>query len=67
MINILLNGEPHQVIAPLKLTEFLDEKGYIGQHFAVAIDGEFIPRSQYDRVTLEGGESVEVLSPKQGG
>ncbi|MFC3034104.1 sulfur carrier protein ThiS [Pseudoalteromonas fenneropenaei] len=35
--------------------------------YAVALNGEFIPRSQLADKTLQDGDSIEVLSPIQGG
>ncbi|CAH9054976.1 hypothetical protein PSECIP111951_02708 [Pseudoalteromonas holothuriae] len=35
--------------------------------FAVALNGQFIPRSQCQTTLLSDGDSVELLSPIQGG
>jgi sulfur carrier protein len=34
---------------------------------AVAIDGEVVPRAEWDRVELREGQSVEVVGAVQGG
>ena len=34
---------------------------------AVAINGEFVPRSRYDSVQLKDGDAVEVVAPVGGG
>lgn len=67
MIELKLNGEASRLTQPTRLDAFLVEKGFQGRGFAVALDGDFIPRSRYPEVTLRGGESLEVLSPMQGG
>lgn len=67
MILITLNGEHQDLPVQKQLSEVLSDFGYVGNHFAVALDGAFVPRSQYDSVTLKGGEAIEVLTPKQGG
>lgn len=67
MIELTLNGEASQLAQPMRLDEFLEKNGYQGRGFAVALNGDFVPRSRYDGVTLQGGESLEVLSPMQGG
>ena len=67
MLKLQVNGEPRELDQPCPLTEALTAWGHQGRRFAVAIDGEFVPRGRYDQVTLRGGESIEVLSPMQGG
>ncbi|CAM2008013.1 sulfur carrier protein ThiS [Acanthopleuribacter pedis] len=67
MIELTLNGEAGQLAKPMRLDEFLADRGFHGRGFAVALDGDFVPRSRYADVTLRGGESLEVLSPMQGG
>lgn len=67
MILINVNGAPHNIPNEQPLPDTLEYLGFAGSHFAVAIDGEFVPRGQWQNVTLKGGEALEVLSPKQGG
>jgi thiazole synthase len=38
-----------------------------GRGVAVAVDGDVVPRSEWDATTLAGGQSVEVLAAIQGG
>jgi sulfur carrier protein len=35
--------------------------------YAVAINGQFVPRSQLSAVELKEGDSIDVMSPIQGG
>lgn len=35
--------------------------------FAVAINGDFVPKSNYESVQLKEGDKVDILSPMQGG
>ena len=67
MLNLLVNGESKKVNAPCDLAQALTELGFIGNHFAVAVNGRFVPRSQYEKKPLSGGESLEVLTPMAGG
>ena len=68
MLALKVNGEDRQLEQTGSvLSDVLNELGYQGRHFAVAINGDFVPRSQYDSRQLMGGEDLEVLSPMQGG
>ena len=35
--------------------------------YAVAVNGEFIPQSRHSHVVINEGDSIELLSPIQGG
>ncbi|WP_144393594.1 sulfur carrier protein ThiS [Pleionea sediminis] len=35
--------------------------------FAIAINDNFVPRSQYQTITLKNNDRIELLSPMQGG
>ncbi len=64
-MEVLVNGETAQV-SSTQLVDILKELGFEGD-FAVAIDGEFIPRSMYAEQTLTAGNQLDVLSPIAGG
>ncbi|GAA3924880.1 sulfur carrier protein ThiS [Litoribacillus peritrichatus] len=64
-MEVLVNGETTQVNAT-HLVEVLKELGFEGD-FAVAINGEFVPRSMYAEQTLAEGNQLDVLSPIAGG
>jgi len=66
MVNVVVNGEP-KALRSEALPDALRELGYTGKHFAVAIDGVFVPRGRYDEVRLRDGVRLEALSPIQGG
>ena len=64
---ILVNGEsrePAETVAELLVQLGL---GSEAQGVAVAVDGEVVPRSQWDRRALADGSRVEVLGAVQGG
>ena len=68
MIALLINGQPrHLDLEAANLSTVIAQLGYAGPGFAVAVDGDFVPRSAYESYRLKGGESVEILSPMQGG
>lgn len=67
MIEVLVNGKAHHCPAESTVAELLDQLDYQCARVAVAIDTEFLPRADYARHRLRGGEHVDVLVPVQGG
>jgi len=67
MLELTVNGETAQLEGPINLAEALPIWGYDQPYFAVAVNGEFVPRRQYPQVQLNGGEKLEILTPRQGG
>lgn len=67
MLQLTVNGEAKELDSAMILAEALPIWGFEGRHFAVAVNGSFVPKSQYDSFQLQGGEALEILSPRQGG
>jgi len=65
-MNILINGQSVTVSDDTSLTQALNQFG-ASPPFAVAVNGDFVPRSQCDAKILNDGDSIELLSPIQGG
>ena len=68
-MNVVLNGEPHELRDGARLADAIAASGAPDDRrgVAVAVDGEVIPRGEWDRVTLGDGARVEVLQAVQGG
>lgn len=66
MKTLLVNGEQKNLSAET-VAELLEQLDYLSDKVAVAINGEFVPRSQYSTQTLQVSDSLEVLSAVQGG
>jgi thiazole synthase len=68
-MRIELNGEPRQLPAGATLADAVRESGAeaAARGVAVALDGEVVPRSQWEATQLRDGGSVEVLAAIQGG
>ena len=64
-MTITINGE-RLTIKSAKLVEILQNFG-AKPPFAVAMNGEFIPQSLHASTTINEGDSIELLSPIQGG
>jgi len=66
---IVLNGEPSGVSPGETLAQVLDRLGVSpdARGVAVAVDGEVVPRADWEVFTLAQDARVEVLTAMQGG
>ncbi|WP_347332310.1 sulfur carrier protein ThiS [Marinimicrobium locisalis] len=67
MINVSLNNEPAELSDKTLLSEALKQWEYGDQKLAVAINGEFVPRSRYGDITLQEGDHLDIVKPVGGG
>lgn len=67
MIDISLNNQPQQLETPLLLAQALRLWGYGDSKIAVAINGEFVPRSTYGERLLNTGDQIDIVKPVGGG
>lgn len=67
MINLSINNENLQVEADKTLSEALESWGYGDDRIAVAINGDFVPRSAYPDRRLEEGDQLDIVKPVGGG
>lgn len=65
-MKIEINGIQEEVPAPLSMEDLLKAR-QAPAYAAVALNGEFVPRSRYRETILKDGDSVEILAPMQGG
>jgi sulfur carrier protein len=64
---VLINGKKETVRQATNIDELLKELGYERESVAVAKDGNFVPKQQYQGLVLEEDMELEVLVPMQGG
>jgi sulfur carrier protein len=67
MISVRVNGEERSLSSACTLLAAMAEWGYQGEAFAVAINETFVPRSTYAQTQVQAGDSIEVVSPLEGG
>ncbi len=67
MITIKLNGETKTLEENLSLQQAIDSWNIETQSFAVAVNEDFIPKSNYNSTLLQANDEVELLIPMQGG
>jgi len=68
-MRIELNGEQRELPQGATVADAVRASGAEdrGRGVAAALDGEVVPRSEWERIPLAEGRSVEVLAAIQGG
>lgn len=67
MISVSLNAENTRLARNTFLQDALNLWGYRDAKIAVAINQEFVPKSQYATTTLNDGDLVDIVKPVGGG
>lgn len=67
MITVTVNNETQQLPSATLLAEFLTTYCTPGSQYAVAINGEFVPRSSYVTRRLQAQDCLDIVSPVGGG
>lgn len=65
-MRVTINGEPRE-IASDHVDALLAELEYEGSHFAIALNFDVLPRSQWAQTPLQPGDEIEIITPRQGG
>lgn len=69
MVTISINDETRQFPQPVNLDDVLQD--YRAHNpdlaFAIAVNGEFVPRTQYPNVQLQDGDTLDIVNPVGGG
>ncbi|MEP7097319.1 MAG: sulfur carrier protein ThiS [Dokdonella sp.] len=66
-MKIILNGQEHDIAAPLTLAHLLAAAGYANRRVAVEVNREIVPRSQHAERVLDAGDQVEIVHAIGGG
>lgn len=65
-MQVIVNGEPREVNAA-RVDALLAELDYEGTHFAIALNFDVVPKSQWAETQLKPGDEIEIITPRQGG
>ncbi|HEY8333645.1 MAG TPA: sulfur carrier protein ThiS [Tardiphaga sp.] len=65
-MRVIVNGE-HREIAAERVDALLRELDYEGTHFAIALNFDVVPKSQWAQTALKNGDEIEIITPRQGG
>ncbi|HET8709998.1 MAG TPA: sulfur carrier protein ThiS [Spongiibacteraceae bacterium] len=67
MIDVFLNGERRVFDETKSLAVTLTESGFNCTRIAVAVNSEFVARSDYENYFLKAGDQLDVVAPVAGG
>ena len=65
-MRVMVNGE-HRDVTAASISSLLSELDYEGAHFAVAVNFDVVPKSQWAQGSLKDGDEIEIITPRQGG
>ena len=65
-MRVTVNGEQRE-ISSSSIDALLAELEYEGTHFAIALNYDVLPRSQWAQTPLKNGDEIEIITPRQGG
>ncbi|MFN0150550.1 MAG: sulfur carrier protein ThiS [bacterium] len=63
----VLNGDAHALPDDARLATLLDTLALRAEWVLVELNGEPVPREQYDATTLRAGDRLELVTPLAGG
>ncbi len=63
---VKINGEEKKAVGKTMI-EYLTESGYDIKRIAVELNGDILPKAQYESILLQDGDSVEIVSFVGGG
>ena len=64
---IKVNGQELENVNEISLEEFLINKGYLVERVVVELNGDIIPKAQFNQTNIKDGDSLEVISFVGGG
>ena len=65
-MRVTVNGEPRDV-SSTSVDALLGELEYEGNHFAIALNFDVLPRAKWAETPLKSGDEIEIITPRQGG
>jgi sulfur carrier protein len=65
-MRVRVNGEDREIAAG-SVQALLRELDYEGTHFAIAVNYDVVPKSQWAERRLSSGDEIEIITPRQGG
>ena len=65
-MRVIVNGEPREILSD-SVDALLGELEYEGNHFAIALNYDVLPKSRWRKTPLQPGDEIEIITPRQGG
>ena len=66
-MNIILNGQPHQVDAAITVAELIDGLEIPRRGYAVEVNGALVPRKSHNEYRLTADDRLEIVTLVGGG
>ena len=66
-MDIIINGEPQALPAPLSVAALLEQRGLAGKRVAVERNGEIVAKSRHAETLLATGDRIEIVVAVGGG
>jgi sulfur carrier protein len=63
---LTVNGE-HQEVASTTIPALLQELEYEGEFLVIAVNHDVVQRRHWDEIELKAGDTIEIVTPRQGG
>jgi sulfur carrier protein len=67
MIQVVVNGAPQRLDAPLAVSELIERMALVGRRIAVERNGEIVPRSAHGSTLVADGDQLEIVVAVGGG
>ncbi len=64
---ITVNGKKENFDQELVLDEFLKKRNIQSTYVAIAVNCEFVPKSQYSHKQIQAGDDIEIVTLHPGG
>lgn len=66
-IQVSINGEKYQFLSPLKLTDLLENLDFSDKKIAIEINQALYPKNQFDKLSINNGDVIEIITAVGGG
>ncbi len=66
-MDIIINGEPQRLAAPVTVAALLEQRGLAGKRVAVERNGEIVTRGRHAEILLSAGDRIEIVVAVGGG
>jgi thiamine biosynthesis protein ThiS len=66
-VTIILNGDPHEIVRPVTVTELLAELSIDARRVAVEHNLVVLKRGTFDQIVVREGDQVEIVNFVGGG
>ena len=66
-MELIVNGETRSLPEPVSVAELVNELGVTGCRIALELNGEIVPRGEFEATMLAPGDKLEIVQAIGGG